>query len=102
MGKSNLGQYAKVGLGLDFLVEGALGVYEKVSQDTAMAQEVFQRAERIGLETIQKANDLAHNFAIGKNIDETLITSGLIIGGGMLLASGVYNLAKEYKSPIEE
>jgi len=98
MSKSNIGQYAKIGFGLDFLVEGALGYYKNIFQNIVMAQEVFQRAEQIGLDTMKRADDLAYYFAIGENLRETIIHSGLIICGGMLPASGIYNLAKEYKT----
>ena len=110
MSKSNLGQYAKIGFGLDLLVEGALGVYGNISQNTAMVQEVFHRAEQIGLDTMHRANDLVYNFAIGeKNLEVILFQSGLmlfqsglIIGGGMLLSSGIYNLVNKYKAPTKE
>jgi hypothetical protein len=91
----NLGQYIKVGIGLDAIIEGGVRIYQRAAINDIMIQEYLRKATVITDEVVKSANNLPLDNIWWGNQTSALVGTGMIIVGGVLLASGVYNIAKD-------
>jgi len=106
MSLKNLFQYGKMGTGLALAVSGISDDIE-FHQSRIIAEEAFYRTlEIVTPETILKAKETLNTFMYNNSpIGDVVINvgnGGLIIVGTALVASGIYNLAKNYRKETKE
>lgn len=89
---SLLVQYAKIGIGLDSVIEGGLYLQGKINSGFSITQLCVRVAQELGFENIGKVIEHAHTAM--PNVYDIGASSITIISGGMILASGIYQLAE--------
>ena len=100
----NLLEYGKIGLGTwltSIVISHDLGT----NNARQAAQEAMYRTlEVVNPETIMNAYKQFNNYSLNNPSNPTSFGLGLIyvVGGAGMLASGIYNLAKNYKKETKE
>ncbi len=104
MALNNLLEYGKVGLGT-LLTSAGISYDLGLSNTRQAAEEAMYRGlEVVNPETIVNAHEQFSKYLSNNNVtvSDTLFAAGCIAVGAGMLASGIYNLAKNYKKETKE
>ena len=96
MSKRNLGQYVKIGLGFEIAREAIGGGAYNAQYLHALAERYYALQDRITPEVIDGLDKLTDSYFRKFGAPGEIATFVCGVGGAMLLASGIYNLVKNY------
>ncbi len=95
---NNILQYSKIGIGAVLTVGGISSDLGVANSRQAAEEAIYRALEVVNPETILKAQQEFNSYRIENSAMEVPFTNVLMIGiGAGILASGIYNLVKNYK-----
>lgn len=94
MALKNLLEYGKIGLGTFFLVDVVMYDAAHYQTQRLMEEAIYRSLEVVNPQTLLEAR---HTLDPYLSDNTMLFAGGLCIAGAALVASGIYNLAKNLK-----
>ncbi|MBI2146368.1 hypothetical protein HYU22_03445 [Candidatus Woesearchaeota archaeon] len=104
MSLENLIQYGKAGLGVVSTVAGINADIGSHQSRVIMEEALYRTLETVTPEKMLQAKESLHAYIINNNsgISDAAFHTGLVIVGTALVASGIYNLVKNYRKETSE